>query len=316
MYRVGHLVFGLPVSTIGYFEFERRNNIYNVSEIWFFVWHLRNGSLYAWTKLGNFENLLSKWWVFNPNCKKFTENLIEKKCLQFVNQFVKRIWQFGSLLDKVTRSHARPVRSTENIVAVAQNVLEQPSTSTRHRSQNLNISLLWEEFWIKTSVKSYKVQLVQELKSYDHPMRFSVRPTTLGWTTLGWRWAFLPKNHLFWRSSFSPRWLCEQAGLSYLGIRESVHRHGEADASTTSDWLMWFLVRRHLRAIFLQKWTRSCQWRALPRHDKRIPASQIWRGGHRRHLISTGPCHTANATIDLLRTVFENRIISRNTDVN
>ena len=28
------------------------------------------------------------------------------------------------------------------------------------------------------------------------------------------------------------------------------------------------------------------------------------------------PCHTANATINLLRTVFENRIISRNADVN
>jgi len=28
------------------------------------------------------------------------------------------------------------------------------------------------------------------------------------------------------------------------------------------------------------------------------------------------PYHTANATIDLLHTVFENRIISRNTDVN
>jgi len=28
------------------------------------------------------------------------------------------------------------------------------------------------------------------------------------------------------------------------------------------------------------------------------------------------PCHTTNATIDLLRTVFENRIISRNVDVN
>ena len=27
-------------------------------------------------------------------------------------------------------------------------------------------------------------------------------------------------------------------------------------------------------------------------------------------------CHTANVTIDLLRTVFENRIISRNADVN
>ena len=58
---------------------------------------------------------------------------------QFVDQFVKRIRQTGSLLNKATRSRARPVRSTENIAAVAQSVLEQPSTSTRH-SQNLNIS--------------------------------------------------------------------------------------------------------------------------------------------------------------------------------
>jgi len=43
-------------------------------------------------------------------------------------------------LDKATRSRVRPVRSTENIAAVAQSVLELPSTSTRHRSQNLNIS--------------------------------------------------------------------------------------------------------------------------------------------------------------------------------
>jgi len=31
MYRVGHLTFG--ISTTGYFEFERCNNIYDVSEI-------------------------------------------------------------------------------------------------------------------------------------------------------------------------------------------------------------------------------------------------------------------------------------------
>jgi len=30
-YRVGHLAFG--ISTTGYFEFEKRNNIYDVSEI-------------------------------------------------------------------------------------------------------------------------------------------------------------------------------------------------------------------------------------------------------------------------------------------
>ena len=43
---------------------------------------------------------------------------------------MKRIRQTGSLLDKAPRSRARLLRSTENIAAVAQSVLEQPSTST------------------------------------------------------------------------------------------------------------------------------------------------------------------------------------------
>ena len=63
----------------------------------------------------------------------------EMPSTQFVDQFVKRIRQTGSLLDKATRS----VRSTENIAALAQSVFEQPSTSTRHRSQNLNISRIF-----------------------------------------------------------------------------------------------------------------------------------------------------------------------------
>jgi len=93
---------------------------------------------------------------------------------QFVNQFVKRIRQTESLLDKATRSHTRPVRSTENIAAVAQNVLEQLLTSTRHRSQNLNIlrTSLRKILNKDLGMKPYKVQLMQELKPHDHPMRF------------------------------------------------------------------------------------------------------------------------------------------------
>jgi len=93
---------------------------------------------------------------------------------QFVDQFVKRIRQTGSLLDKATRSCVCPVRSTENIAVVAQSVLEQPSTSIRHRSQNLNISRtsLRRILNKDLGMKPYKVQLVQELKPHDHPMRF------------------------------------------------------------------------------------------------------------------------------------------------
>ena len=81
-----------------------------------------------------------------------------------MDQFVKRIQQTGSLLNKATRSCARPLKSTENIAAVAQSVLEQPST--RHRSQNLNISRtsLRRILNKDLSMKPYKVQLVQELK--------------------------------------------------------------------------------------------------------------------------------------------------------
>jgi len=77
-------------------------------------------------------------------------------------------------LDKATRSRARLVRSTENIVAVAQSMLEQASTSTRHRFQNLNISRtsLRRILNKDLGMKQYKVQLVQELKPHDHPMRF------------------------------------------------------------------------------------------------------------------------------------------------
>jgi len=99
-------------------------------------------------------------------------------------------------------------------------------------------------------MKPYKVQLVQELKPHDHPMRFRFA-----------QWAeqrlvedeYLYRKIIFSDESFSSQWLCKQAELSSLGVRESARRHGEADASTTSDCLMWFLVRRHHWAIFLRK---------------------------------------------------------------
>ena len=85
---------------------------------------------------------------------------------------MKRVRETGLLLDKTTRSRSRPVRSAENIAAVGQSMLEHPSTSTRHRSKELNIP--------RTSVrrilhkhlcmKAYNVQIVQELKPHDRPM--------------------------------------------------------------------------------------------------------------------------------------------------
>ena len=80
----------------------------------------------------------------------------------------------GTFIDKPKREKPNTVRTPENIAAVAESVCEAPSTSIQRCSQQLNIlmislrRILHKDF----GMIPYKVQLVQELKSIDHPMRF------------------------------------------------------------------------------------------------------------------------------------------------
>ena len=105
-----------------------------------------------------------------------------------------------------------------------------------------------------------------------------------------------------------------------LELRKSKRHHWETDAPTTSDCSGRILVWWHHWAIFLRKWARSRhsvngeRYRAMFnvfcfQKLKRI----TWTSGFNNR----GPlCHTAKVTIALLRTVFENRIISWNSDVD
>lgn len=91
-----------------------------------------------------------------------------------VVKLVKKVREQGLLLDNRSGPRARPVRTPENIAAVAHSVGQNPSTSTRRRSQQLAIS--------RTSLRrilhkdlglfAYKVQMTQELKANDHPLRY------------------------------------------------------------------------------------------------------------------------------------------------
>ena len=109
--------------------------------------------------------------------------------------------------------------------------------------------------------------------------------------------------------------------MSHLGLRKSKHHHWKADAPTMSDCLVRILVRWHRWAIFLCKWARSHRngnsehYHAMlkeflfPKIEE-VDMDNIW-------IQQDGAtCHTANVTMDILRTVFENRIMSRNSDVN
>ena len=85
----------------------------------------------------------------------------------------------------------------DNIAAAAESVREAPKTSFHRRSQQLNISetSLRRILHKDLGMTPYKVQLVQQLKPNDHPMRFRFA-----------KWAcdrlredadFAKKNHLF-----------------------------------------------------------------------------------------------------------------------
>lgn len=69
------------------------------------------------------------------------------------------------------------VWKVENIVAVAESVLERSSTSTRHFSEQLNIS---PTFWLSILHIDLGMKLVQELTPLDHPMHVCCAEWTKG----------------------------------------------------------------------------------------------------------------------------------------
>lgn len=102
----------------------------------------------------------------------------EKGILQIVQKFQTT----GTVCDLRHVPHSRPVRSTENIEAVRESVAENPSTSTRRRSQQVNISdrslrrILHDDL----DMHAYKVQVTQELLPDDHAKRREFADWMLG----------------------------------------------------------------------------------------------------------------------------------------
>ena len=92
----------------------------------------------------------------------------------YVCYLVKKVKETGILIDKPKREKPKTVRTSENIVAVAESMREAPSTSIHRCSQQLNISetSLRRILHKDLGMTSYKVQLVQELNPIKNPMRF------------------------------------------------------------------------------------------------------------------------------------------------
>ena len=79
----------------------------------------------------------------------------------------------GVFIDKPKREKPKTVLTPDNITAVAESVREPPLTPIHRCSQQLNIEPSLRRILHKfLGMMPYKVQMVQQLKPIDLPMRF------------------------------------------------------------------------------------------------------------------------------------------------
>jgi len=90
-----------------------------------------------------------------------------------VKRLCEKFDRTGSVLDVKTSVRPRSGRSRENIAAVSDSVRDNPSTSIRHRSQQLDLSYTTMQRILTKDLHlhAYKIQLTQELKPADHEQR-------------------------------------------------------------------------------------------------------------------------------------------------
>ena len=165
---------------------------------------------------------------------------------RYVRYLVKKVKETCILIDKAKREKIQKQSvHPRNIAAVAKSVREALSTSIHYRSQQLNISETSLR-WIlhkDLGITAYKVQLIQELKSIDHRMRFGFDKWACNRliedVDFGKKVMFSDEAH------FDLGGECKPAKLSHLGHRKPERIHWKADALKTSHCLVRLLVQRH-----------------------------------------------------------------------
>ena len=131
---------------------------------------------------------------------------------------------------------------------------------------------------------------------------------------------FGKKNCLFRWSSFWSWRLCKQAILSPLGHKNPARIHWKADLLKKSHWLDEFWSRGIIGPFFFEKE----QGEAVKVNGDRYRTMLnefLFTKIEEQHIGKIwfqqdgATCHTAKATLDVLRPVFEDRIISHRADV-
>lgn len=240
---------------------------------------------------------------------------------QLIRLTMERFRATFTLNDNTHPQRCRTVRTEEVIAAVERSVEEDPNQSIRHRAQELDMcpSTLWKILRKDLGLRAYKIQLVQELKPHDHLARrrfgewaqnkIAVDPD------FHKRILFSDEAH-FWLNGYVNKQNCRIWSDDNPQVYVETPLHPEKLTVWCALWAGGIIGPYFFKNDAGQNVTvNGDRYRAmitdffvhqLNNHD----VQELW------FQQDGATCHTARATIDLLKETFGNRIVSRFGPVN
>lgn len=238
-----------------------------------------------------------------------------------VQRLIQKFEGTGSTVNRKVAVRRRTTRSLENIAVVHESVTENPQTSIRRRSQQLDISrsTLHRILTKDLHMHAYKMQLLQELKPQDHGQRREF----VNWVLENQQEdddfsksiIFSDEAH-FQLNGYVNTQNCRIWGEENPRVIHEKPLHAERVTVWCGFWAggiigPYFFENDAEQAVTVtgvryRNMLREFLWPLLDGVD--IEGMRFQQDG--------ATCHTARETMDFLREKFPGRIISRNGDWN
>ncbi|GFW01053.1 DUF4817 domain-containing protein [Trichonephila clavipes] len=240
---------------------------------------------------------------------------------QLIRLTMERFRTTFTLFDNSHPQKCRTVRAEEAIATLERSIEEDPNESIRHRAQELDLcpSTLWKILRKDLGLRAYKIHLVQELKPNDH----QAKRRFVEWAQN--EIAFVPDFHkrvllsdeaYFWLNGYVNKQNCRIWSEANPQVYVETPLHPEKLTVWCALWAGGIIGPYFFKNDEEHNFTvNGDRYRfmitnffipELNNHD----VQELWF----QHDGAT--CHTARATIDLLKDTFGDRLISRFGPVN
>lgn len=235
-----------------------------------------------------------------------------------IRSLVNNFAEYGTVGDSRRTGRPRTGRSAENIDAVRQSVEENPETSTRRRSSQLQLSDRTLRRILKHDLHlfPYKIQLVQKLNPEDFVLRLEYARAVLNLVDQNEN--FLSNLMMTDEAHFHLNGFVNKQNNRFWGSQNPKNLHQKSlHAIRVTVWC-GITAQKVYGPFFFENDQGVCETINGERYRVMLqnflfpqlpPNANIW------FQQDGATAHTARATMDLLRQQFPNRIISKNGDL-